>query len=90
MILFELYNAQSSFMSYELLYIQYIKVNKTAPVKLILAQLLSTNAFNANTFCLKVLSTSTAIYSNCIGNTNNISTEFHQREQVFRKWHWIY
>jgi len=48
-----------------------------------LAQLFSTNAFSAKTFCLNVLSTSTAIYSQYIGNTNNFSTDFYQRKQKY-------
>jgi len=55
-----------------------------------MSQLLRTNAFSANKFCLNVLSTSTAIYSQSIVKTNNFYTDFFERKQISRKWHWIY
>ena len=55
-----------------------------------MAQLFSTNVFSANTFCLNILSTFTAIYLQSIVNTNNFSTGIYQRKQISRKWHRIY
>ena len=49
------------------------------------AQLINTNAFSANKFCLNVLSTSTAIYSQSIVNINRYSTDFYQRKTNMSK-----
>ena len=43
---------------------------------IIMAQLISTNAFSVNTFSLNVLSTFTAIYSQSIVNTNTFLKHF--------------
>ena len=53
-------------------------------------QLCSSNAFSTNKFCLNVLSTYTAIYSQFIVNTNNFFTCFYQRKQMPRVLHRIY
>ena len=55
--------------------------------KLISVQLLNSSTYSANNFSLNILSTFTAIYSQSIVNTNNIFTDFYQREQISRKLH---
>ena len=50
-----------------------------------MAQLFSINAFSANTICLNVLSTFTAIYSQSIVNTNNFFIYFYKKKNKYLK-----